>query len=253
MIRVQTYALATSLTFLGGLGASVAIGHQSASAAPQAPALPVQELAVTAPSASFAVPVTGTVTAEQGGPWNVGILGTPTVNVANAPPVSISNSPAQPFFVARLDEPGRIAYQSINQLVFNNTNANPNGTLNTCSSGTCVWYSSPVPPGHRLVVQHVSGNVQFGPNNVPTLVSVTVSAGNGAVITGARLPLPYTNNMQFDLPVLFYVDEGLVFYVQASVQGVSFSSNPGEPPANFAATGYLLDCSVPGSCAPIAQ
>lgn len=232
MKRWQTYALGIGATLVGGLSASVAIGHQTASAAPSSPEAP------PAPPGLSPIPVTGTVSANQAGAWNVGIVGTPSVNIANVPTVTLSNSSSLPLFFHNADDPGRVPYQTLNQ-------------LSSCPNPQeCLATPPPVPAGHRLVVEHLSGNVQF--NAVPQAISIVVSNQSGVTITGTRLAPPYITSTSFDIPVHFYVDGGQSYTLFAFVDpSTSFESNPNEPPATLNATGYLLDCTA-APCAPIA-
>jgi hypothetical protein len=232
MNRWQIYAVGIPATLLGGLAASAAIGHQSASAAPSEPEL-VTSVAIPP------IPVSGTVSANQAGAWNVGLLGTPSVTIANTPTVTLSNSAALALFIRNADEPGRVAYQSINE-------------LSSCGeSNFCQWQSPPVPAGHRLVVQHIAGSVQT--TTVPNVIQISVQAASGAPITGTRLAPPYLTDTNYDIPVQFYVDAGQFYVLQAYVDPSSaFEANPNEPPATFTATGYLLDCTA-APCAAIAQ
>ncbi len=96
-------------------------------------------------SASNPVPVTGTVTATQSGPWKVGIDGTPTVNVATAPPVNVNfpgtigingtvpvqNAPGllgfTPLVQQDFENPARTAFQA---------SCNTNSMVSTCTLPT---------------------------------------------------------------------------------------------------------------------
>jgi hypothetical protein len=79
--------LGRALSVTIGLGAAVAlVGHFNSGTAR---AVDIDRVKVVNP-ASDPVPVTGNVKAIQSGAWNVGINGTPTVNVASAPPVNVN-------------------------------------------------------------------------------------------------------------------------------------------------------------------
>src|SRR5580658_7241934 len=67
--------------------------HPAAAAPGDAPSLPVKVTNTPLPvQGSVNAAVTGTAGATQSGAWNVGINGTPTVNVLNAPPLNFPSS-----------------------------------------------------------------------------------------------------------------------------------------------------------------
>ncbi len=136
-------------------------------------------------SASNPVPVTGTVTATQSGPWKVGIDGTPTVNVATAPPVNVNfpgtigingtvpvqNAPGllgfTPLVQQDFENPARTAFQA---------SCNTNSMVSTCTLPT-------VPTTKTLVIETVSAAVDIparsdGSSSGPLLVAwLTTTAG----------------------------------------------------------------------------
>jgi hypothetical protein len=234
----QSFLLAVSATIVGGLAASAGDGHRIAVAAPAASAS-AESLLTTPPG--IAVPVTGTVTAQQGGAWNVGIAGVPSVTIANTPTVSLGNSAAQPLFFRNVEDRGRVAYQSLNIVP-------PSAS---CSGQQCSFTTAQVPPGHRLVVEHISGALALTTGTAPKFVTVAVEHASGAELLGFTLAPPFSGGLTwFERSVLFYVDEGQFFTFNA---GVDFSSSF-DSGANqtFAATGYLLDCTA-APCAPLAR
>lgn len=224
----KTYALATSVTLFGGLAASAAVGHRTASA---------RSSPVVTIDGPLPLPVSGTVTAEQGGAWNVGLLGVPSVNVANTPAVSLANSAAKPLFFVNVGEPGRSPYQ-FNALV-------PGGCSGTGTS--CRFDTAAVPFGKRLVVEHITGLVQF--NGVPDSVQIEVSGESGATILQFSLENLAVSNT-FERAVLFYVDGGQS-YAFSALGGIHSTFAGASIPQQFGASGYLIDCNV-GPCAPIA-
>lgn len=171
-------------------------------------------------SAQGTTTVAGSVTAQQGGSWNVGVT-----NALNA------GTPV-PLIVGNVDEPGRIPYQS-------------EALVNSCNGISCTYTFNNPSAGHRLVVQHISGswnNTTFG----ATLV-VGASADSGAARAAFDKTEPATSNQFFfDQPVLFYVDAGHTFTVS---MGVNSGTSLG---ASIFVSGYLVDCGV-SACAPIAQ
>jgi hypothetical protein len=234
-----SFLLAVSATIVGGLVASAAgDGHRTAVAAPTASANAEPLLTTTQ---GIAVPVTGTVTAQQGGAWNVGIAGIPSVTIANTPTVSLGNAAAQPLFFRNVEDRGRVPYQSINLV-------SPGAS---CSGQQCSFSSAQVPPGHRLVVEHISGAFAITIGTTPKFITVSVEHQSGAELLGFTLAPPFSGGLTwFERPVLFYVDEGQFFTFNAGVDfASSFDSGANQ---TFAATGYLLDCTA-APCAPFAQ
>ena len=93
---------------------------------------------------SFNIANAPTVHAVQSGTWNVGIAGTPTV--------SVSNTANGALFVRNLYEPGRNLYQ--HTVSFNNT---PADNCNTAAG--CIVGFGQVPSGKRLVLKNITGAV----------------------------------------------------------------------------------------------
>jgi hypothetical protein len=224
----KTYALATSVTVFGGLAASAAMEHRTAHAAH------TQGVTIDGP---LPLPVSGTVTAQQGGPWNVGLLGTPSVNIANSPSVSLSNSAAQPLFFVNVGEPGRSPYQYFAVV--------PVPGCSGSSRESCRLNTPVVPGGKRLVVEHITGLVQF--DRVPAQVNISVSYQSGGQILSFDLQnLAVANS--FERSVLFYIDGNQSYGF--SVLGDLNSNYAAGATQAFGATGYLIDCNV-APCAPI--
>jgi hypothetical protein len=191
------------------------------------------------------LPVSGSVNASQSGTWNVGItgtpsvnVGTPTVNVASLPQVSIT--PPALTKVANIDDPGRVSYQS--------TVSN----VGKCSGTACSFSFPSVPAGHRVVVQHIGGIVDF--NTVPTNIEVLIIGSPQVFMTAFFAPPVPSGSLSssFDQPVLFYIDENQFVSVNVFINnGASF--NGAQFVDQFVTlTGYELDCSV-APCAAIAQ
>ncbi|MGO9260986.1 MAG: hypothetical protein ACLQU1_32460 [Bryobacteraceae bacterium] len=142
--------------------------------------------------------------------------------------VQVANTASAPAIASLIDDPGRVAFvqpYSIN-----------------CSGYTCT-FTSPfaVPAGHRVVIQHVSGVLNF--DSAPSFVFAQV------------VPPVYFNvplgtagvTIYFDQPILYYFDGGqipeVVFY-----SGTPFSANG----QNLTLIGYELDCTA-APCAAIAN
>ena len=151
---------------------------------------------------------------------------TPVI-VVNPQPVTVDN-PAT-------SDPGRAAYQSeVNQF---------------CGGEFLCTVSFPVvPPGHRLVIQHVSGYLSFStpPNAV---VVYFVSPAMGGRISFYSFFAPFVGGLSvFDQAVLRYVDAGDAPSLNIVADGALFGGG-GE---GVILTGYLLDCTA-APCAPIAH
>jgi len=189
--------------------------------------------------------VSGTVAATQSGTWNVGINGTPNVNV--------TNPATAPMLFLNVNDPGRIPYQSVQSV----------------QSGTCGGFGPPevcifsfptVPANHRLAVQHVSIHLQASGNPIPpgigmmvTLdgVMVTPTSTNATNFTsfpGTVIPVG-SSFAVVDQPVLAYLDAGvqpsLSVYIEVNSATNSFNGSA-------TLTGYMLDCTI-APCAAIAQ
>jgi len=145
-------------------------------------------------------------------------------------------------FVLNVDDPGRIAYQSILQ-VSNSTNCFATG-------GGCTFQFPVVPSGHRLVIQHVSANITANANGVPAFVAVGPVAG-GVLPSNFYATVQRGSFIDFDQPVLVYVDAGQIpEVIVIPVNGVlTGCPNCGQVAA---LSGYMLDCSA-GPCAAIAH
>lgn len=187
------------------------------------------------------VTVTNTPTVNVGNTPAVSVSNTPSVTVANTPNVIISNSNTQPVLTTSTSDPGRIAYQS----QVNNSNTG-------CSGLTCFFEFGSVPAGHRLVIKHVSGLIDFGTN--PSSVWIAVNNGSGSPVSTFFAPLqPSTSLTAFDQNVEVFLDPALfggVIEIQVNLVGGSFAA-PGQVQL-VTLSGYELDCTA-APCAPIAH
>jgi hypothetical protein len=147
-------------------------------------------------------------------------------------PVTVENSAANPAVTSSVDDPGRAAYQSVQQA--------------NCFSGGqfCIAGFSAVPPGHRLVIQHVSGSLVYSSPAANVVSFVENSQGAVSVFNVATPQQPF---IIFDQPVLVYLDAG-----ESPSAGVETGSVGTLANGQFTLTGYLLDCTIT-ACAPIAQ
>jgi hypothetical protein len=179
--------------------------------------------------------VSGTVAATQSGAWNVGITGTPNVNVTN-PAIA-------PVLFLNVNDPGRIPYESYI-------------TLMTCGGDqVCDVQFGGVPGGDRLVVQHIAiaGTV----NTASTLAFANVddigTPGLPGFATIAQFPVPVIAQTSgasviVDQPVLIYFDAGHAPAVAVHLNSASAIIST----ARVTLIGYLLNCSI-GPCAPVAH
>jgi hypothetical protein len=158
------------------------------------------------------------------------------VNPATSPvPTTVLNPATMPALTSSVDDPGRSAYAT-------SVLCAPEGNL------FCLFEFPVVPPGHRLVVQHVSGFLVVNSN--PGVVEADLVGGRG----GSSFLVPFSSAnafgavfASFDQSVLSYHDAGSVPKVFVRV-GSGFDGTI-EQVVNLA--GYLLDCTV-SPCAPIA-
>jgi hypothetical protein len=128
--------------------------------------------------------------------------------------------------VRNIDDPGRIAYES----------------QQTIGAGQNSFIFPAVPAGHRLVIQHVSGLVDFQSNVSFVFISAGSPKGQGF---SAFLAPVFTNATQFDQLVQLYVDAG-------DGPKVNLNADQSVSTGILTLTGYLLDCTV-APCAKIAQ
>ncbi len=135
--------------------------------------------------------------------------------------------------VSNVDDPGRIPYQLAGSCNF--------------TSGVCDVHLPKVPDGKRLVLTHVSGEVD---ENLPAGTLINVRVLGRSII---HLPVTYIgnylglNSFVFDQQVLLFsspTDNTLAqIYLGAPANIDSF--------AEFNFTGYMLDCTT-GPCAAVA-
>jgi hypothetical protein len=171
------------------------------------------------------LPVTGAVAVTQSGTWNVGLTGTPNVNVAN---------PATaPALFLNVNDPGRIPYQSTLAASF-------------CQLARCQATFTAVPALHRLVIQHFSGFAEFSalPSGASAVLSTLPLSFFNAFILPTPVPAANGFEVDFDQPAQLYYDAGQ--QPVATVNAGFIAS------AEFTVIGYMLDCTV-APCAAIAH
>jgi hypothetical protein len=189
-------------------------------------------VAVLAALASFAVlaaPIQRAVGAGSA-PVTVTNPQVPVTVVNPEIPVTVVNPATSPALTSSADDPGRIAYQS-------------HQILNCTGLTNCDILFPVVPPGHRLVVQHVVGGLNL--SGTPTRVQVILSSSTGAF---SAFFAPFAGTVSFfDQLVLLYFDGGEAPRFDGFSAGTSFGVQ-----GSISLAGYLLDCTaIP--CAAIAH
>jgi hypothetical protein len=161
---------------------------------------------------------------------------TPVTVVNPQVPVTVDNPATMPAFTSSVDDPGRIAYQS---------KVRP--PLTDCGGGSeCTFNFPNVPNDKRLVIQHVSGFLQF--DGTP---SVTIFLVDNNRTASSTFFAPSVNKLSlFDQQVLVYFDAGTTPSVLAAADGANFL--PAVVTQVMTLTGYMLDCDA-SPCAPIAH
>lgn len=229
-------------TLLFILGSSMVVGaSMPARALPTPPQNAKDVNVVNTPNVNVANTPSVNVATMPAVTGSVAVTNTPTVNVGNTPSVNVANTSAQPVPSVRIDEPGRIAYQS---------QVDKSGS---CISGnTCFFEFGSVPAGHRVVIQHISGLVSF--TGTTNAIWVLLNNGSGAPVSSFFAPqVPTVSFSAFDQTVQAYFDPaafGGLIEVQVTLLGGSFPG--GGQVEGITLSGYELDCNV-APCAPIAH
>jgi hypothetical protein len=158
------------------------------------------------------------------------------VNPTGSPvPTSVTNPGTSPVLSSSVDDPGRIAYQSLQ-------------TVSCTAESSCDFVLPTVPAGHRVVIQHISGIGSF--TGTPTISYVNLKSNNQFVNFLVPTPNPGGRNFTaFDQPVLLYADPTDTVQVVWIVYGSSASFSGSNQQVTL--IGYELDCTV-AACAPIA-
>jgi hypothetical protein len=159
-----------------------------------------------------------------------------------ASPVQVKNSAAAPALTSRIDERGRIPYQSI-------------AFKSTCPGfSECIFDNfAVVPSGHRLVITQLSAKFGIGPASPDTTLQVDLTGGNSTTGFDHSWTVPMPANLFAVLfqPVTAYVDGGQTFFVSAQL-GSASGSPKFSTAAGVTVAGYLLDCTA-APCASIAH
>jgi len=168
-------------------------------------------------------------------------FGAGTAQAVVASLVEIVNPATAPVPMLNVTDPGRVAYQS----TINN--------VGKCLGAPECEFSFPsVPAGHRVVIQHISGYLQFSTQALTAYVAAEVESGVFGPLSTFYAPVPTGSSVAtLDKPALFYVDSSDSFVVivhgsfGSSFVGVSIA------PQYLTVTGYELDCAV-AACPAIA-
>ncbi len=173
------------------------------------------------------VPTAGTITnapnvhAVQSGTWNVGvsgnvgITGTPNVNVANMPSVSFGNTSATPLFVRDVDNGARHPLTT-----------NCGQVSSTLNSVSCSM--PPVPAGEEVVIETESFQASGDPSNTQLVTSVAAVAGGATqtafgTVQDNGLDQPGLSYFESTSAVKLYADPGTSITCLVQTKG----SNPG--------------------------
>jgi hypothetical protein len=160
---------------------------------------------------------------------------TTVLNPSTAPvPTTVLNPATQPALTRSVDDPGRIAYQQLQNF--------------TCNGlAFCAAFFSPAPQGHRLVIQHVSFFVAASSD--VTFAQATLNFGTPARGQSNFIVGGFFTNVAAAQPVLGYVDGPDLAYLWIQMSGNMGTSFSGSGTASI--MGYVLDCSAT-PCNPIA-
>jgi len=173
----------------------------------------------------------------------VHVTNTPSVNVANTANVSVTNIPS--VKVANIpvtqdfDSPLRHGYQVI---------VDQSGKCPTGGTNICFLEFGSVPPGHRIVIQHISGFIGFSGN--PNAMLVLLNNGSGNPVSSFFAPLaPTVLFSAFDQTALAYFESGQIIEAQVDIIGGAFSN---QSVAVMTVSGYVIDCGAgPEGCSPL--
>jgi hypothetical protein len=166
---------------------------------------------------------------------------------AYATPVTVTNTSSAPAIGSSIDEPGRVPYvSSVLDLG------------NTCGLGfECDFNFPVVPAGHRLVIQEISGFIQFN-YNPGVFVQVFLSASGASSSQGQFLvnSLTFGNASfggsiaSFTQPFHAYFDPGQTPVVSVQARNATFPNDNSTEVATL--KGYLIDCTA-APCSAIAH
>jgi hypothetical protein len=157
-----------------------------------------------------------------------------------ASPVKVMNTSASPAISSDINQAGRIPYiQTVVQPTLCN---GAHGGNNPCN-----FLFDLVPPGHRLVLQQISGHVFI--SGTPTYIQASLVDHSNDIMASVSAP-PQQESI-FGGPVLGYIDAGDQALIQVNVFA-PFGTTMISAPQQVTISGYLLDCSA-APCSAIAQ
>lgn len=161
-------------------------------------------------------------------------------------PVKIVNTTSAPAITSRMDDHGRIPYQS--EVDGGSAGIPP---ISCDQLIGCGFTFGPVPIGHRLVIERVSGVI---PTTVAGQAFVSLLNPNPSSQIGniySAFTVPTTGTLgYFDEPTLVYIDSQ-----QSVTVNVALSAGAAFPTGfirRMIVKGYLLDCTA-APCAAIAN
>lgn len=206
---------------IAAFGALAVVGVSMNANQPVAHAAADKDKTVQIDPAQLPLPVTGTVSAAQSGAWNVGLTGTPTVNLGANSSVKIAgNAFATPIWTSQSDNPALHTFTYV---------------LTTPFSGAeSVFHTTPVvtvPAGLRYVIEHYSVVCTLPAGG--TLADVAVTVNDGNFIRDDALPHVLAVNGSISgwagngLTKL-YADAGAVINLGAVANGTNLQSCNGE-------------------------
>lgn len=157
-------------------------------------------------------------------------------------PVKVVNSTAAPAITSRMDDHGRIPYQAEVD-----NGVGPGGAGSSCvSQDQCDFTFGPVPSGHRLVIEHISGLLPLLTGN--QVIAQLFNPQTGGHYTTFIIPTTTTWGA-FDAATLVYLDSQQSVNVHVSTSTlVGFSLGA----TYVTVSGYMLDCTA-APCAAIAH
>ena len=149
-------------------------------------------------------------------------------------PVKVMNTTSAPALNSSVDDHGRVAYQSM--------------LFKGCSSAACTFTFGPVPAGHRLVIEHVSGALELAGSASDVIVQLhPASLIPPSMDLYAAFSTPNPSGF-FDQPTLTYVDSLQSINIIAFLRGGATYG----PNNRMMIAGYMLDCAA-APCAAIAR
>jgi hypothetical protein len=185
--------------------------------------------------------IAGTVQAQQSGAWNVGISGTPDVNLASGASVGINpsgntvqvgNTASAPVLVRDVDSPARQPFQDFNSIDLVAPFGNTERVLFT------------VPTDKRLVIEFISLLALMPADQKSTVTLRTfindghpsTSFGKSFLVLTAQGTFNATDIYTASQPVRIYADPGTeVFFL------VSRTSGTGSAQYQVCISGYFVD------------